>query len=113
MIRTVDPSVHKSQRPHAHGLVRHAENRIGYVLSVPFYISPTVWGINSINFLLWANKRCRSIGSLICPRRRCFRRRYQLLWVSSSIKLVFACLPPIGVVKGQSWRLLNTASTGL
>ncbi|URD91227.1 agenet domain containing protein [Musa troglodytarum] len=25
--------------------------------------------------------------------------RYQLLWVSSSIKLVFACLPPIGVVK--------------
>ncbi|CAL9202196.1 unnamed protein product [Musa hybrid cultivar] len=111
MIRTVDQRVRKSQRPH--GLVRHAENRIGYVLSVPFYILK----INSINFLLLANKRCRSIVSLICPRgrRRCFRRRYQLLWVSSSIKLVFACLPPIGVVKvgNHFWRLLNTASTGL
>ncbi|CAL9138241.1 unnamed protein product [Musa acuminata var. zebrina] len=107
MIRTVDQRVRKSQRPH--GLVRNAENRIGYVLSVPFYILK----INSINFLLLANKRCRSIVSLICPRRTVLYIRYQLLWVSSSIKLVFACLPPIGVVKGQSWRLLNTASTGL
>ncbi|CAL9081006.1 unnamed protein product, partial [Musa textilis] len=94
-----------------HGLVRHAENRIGYVLSVPFYISLTVWGINSINFLHFANKRCRPIISRICsPRRRChpaLRRQYQLLWVSSSIKLVFACLPPIGVVKVGNQQFLS------